>query len=208
MTKTFECLRSVAWISLLLLLVSPGIAGHNAIDQGAIAQVENLIAMHVTGSDGVDVTATVIEGGAFSIQDMISGERIIFYPSVSKANRQNVKINLVQGFDLKDKSLPYATDAMHVEKQYDIDVTLGSGGYKLSNNIYTIEISAIIKRLIAGQNQSTSGATKQGSTIVPLNEDGGGGGGDVCIFCNGKMYCSNCAIWTACGCVHTAQCSC
>lgn len=204
MTKTLECLKPVAWISLVLLLVSPGIAEHKTKDQGAVAQVENLIVMHVTGPDGVDVTASVIEGGAFSIQDIISGERIIFYPGLSKENRQNVKINLVQGFDSKDKWPPYATYAMRVESQYDIDVALGSGGHKLSNNMYTIEISAIIKRLIPGQRQSTNGVTRQGSAIVPLNEMGGG----VCIFCDGKMYCSNCAISTPCGCVHTGDCSC
>lgn len=204
MTKTFKRLRSVAWISLLLLLVSPGMAGPNAKDQGAAAQVENVIVMHVTGLDGVDVTAMVIEGGAFSIQDMDSGERVIFYPSLAKANGQRVKINLVHGFDLKDKWPPYATDAMRVEKQYDMDVTLGSGGHKLSDDTYTVEISAVIKRSPSGRHQSTSGVTEQGARIVPLNEPGG----DACIFCNGKMYCTNCAIWTACGCVHTPECAC
>ena len=191
-------------VPLLLLLGLLVLPQYGWVRAEPDQQPETLIVLHVVDPDGVEARATVVEGGAFSIEDQATGQIIAFFPTVPTANRRNVLVKVFQGFNSKPEQRAYSARSVSLDKVGELEVSLGSRKSIQADHSYNIEIEAIIRKFTDKKEKSAEILVNRGGEVALLLR----AGGDCCISCNDRNYCSNCSVDTACGCCHTPDCSC
>jgi hypothetical protein len=155
--------------------------------------LENIVALRITSSNGEWARATIIEGGALSVEDNATGVSYSFFPVFDKTNKKNVTMRVFQANK--------AVSAERLDEIGSVGLSIGSGKIIMNNSPYSIEVEAIIKRFVNSADESTKSIRVQGGDISPLLK-----GGNCCITCQGMTWCSNCSVSTFCGCCNTESC--
>lgn len=176
------------WFFMVTLILA--VSFSSTYSKAQSKKLVNVTIVKVTFADDTWVRASITEGGALRVDDERFGKRLFMYPVLDPLEKRAVRVRFLHGS--KNDSLAIA------EEVGAVNLSLAAPKVMVSHLGITIELEAVMKRLVDKKSDTFQTALKPPQMGID--------GGNCCVWCNGRQYCSNCSVQTSCGCCNTADC--
>src|SRR5205085_7737578 len=113
-------LRILVALALLITGVGGSNIGITVKAQEPMDSPLTFFVLHSVGPDGGEATATIALGGALSVEDLNTGERFVFLPSISPASQRQVLVKVFQGAGAKGAPTNYFPMPMRVDRSEEL----------------------------------------------------------------------------------------